>query len=59
MHASAAARSGRTAARLRALGDAVLVQADAITQRAGRLARQVEDGAEMPSPAADDERPLP
>jgi hypothetical protein len=36
-----------------------LVQADAITQRAGRLARPVEDGAEMPSPAADDERPLP
>jgi hypothetical protein len=37
-----------------ALGDAVLVQADVIDQRAVRLAT---DGAEMPSPADDDERP--
>lgn len=60
VHASAAAaRSERTAARLRALGDAVLVQADAITQRAGRLAPAVENDAETPLPANDDERPLP
>jgi hypothetical protein len=37
----------------------MLVQADAIMQRAGRLARPVEGGVEMPWPAADDERPLP
>jgi hypothetical protein len=52
----AAARSVRTAARLRALGDAVLAQADAINQRAVRLAA---DAAAMPPPSADDERPLP
>jgi hypothetical protein len=56
VHASAAAaRSERTTARLRALGDAVLVQADAINQRAVRLAA---DAAEMPPPS-DGERPLP
>ena len=60
MHASAAAaRSERTTVRLRVLGDAVLVQADAIAQRADRLMRPVQDGADRPSPAGtDDEQPL-
>jgi hypothetical protein len=53
---AAAARSERTAARLRALGNAVLVQADAVDQRAVRLAAE---GAEMPPPLDDDEPPLP
>jgi hypothetical protein len=44
---------------LRALGDAVLVQADAIMQRAGRLAPAVENDAQTPPPATDGERPLP
>ena len=57
LHASAvAARSESTAARLRGLGDTVLAQADAIDQRAARLAA---DAAEAPPPPADDERPPP
>ena len=53
---AAAARSVRTAARLRALGDAVLARADAIDQRVVGLAA---DAAEMPPPSADDEELLP
>jgi hypothetical protein len=60
LHASAAAaRSERTAVRLRALGNAALVQADAITRRASRLLRPIENGAELPRPADDTEPPVP
>ncbi len=53
---AAAARSGRTAGRLRVLGDAVLAQADAIDQRAARLAAV---DTETPPSFEGGERPLP
>jgi len=64
LYASAAATpSEQTAVRLRALGDAVLVQADDITARADRLG---QDESVRPTghirrgaAAGDDKRPLP